>query len=125
MSFKPSLQDFHAKALSDYGIDDIWPESVLKAAKIASDKLTEDKDYLEEFPFVTIDGEDAKDFDDAISIERLEKIQSQLNDMFHDNFEKMSAGYIVEPLKRYVNSTKPNNIAEGAGGKASQRIKGN
>ena len=66
MSFKPSLQDFHAKALSDYGIDDIWPESVLKAAKIASDKLTEDKDYLEEFPFVTIDGEDAKDFDDAI-----------------------------------------------------------
>tara|TARA_X000001036_G_scaffold329251_1_gene307915 strand:+ start:1751 stop:3217 length:1467 start_codon:yes stop_codon:yes gene_type:complete len=66
LSFKPSLQDFHAKALSDYGIDDIWPESVLKAAKIASDKLTEDKDYLEEFPFVTIDGEDAKDFDDAI-----------------------------------------------------------
>ena len=66
MSFKPNLQDFHAKALSDYGIDDIWPESVLKAAKIASDKLTEDKDYLEEFPFVTIDGEDAKDFDDAI-----------------------------------------------------------
>ena len=66
MSFKPSLQDFHAKALSDYGIDDIWPESVLKAVKIASDKLTEDKDYLEEFPFVTIDGEDAKDFDDAI-----------------------------------------------------------
>lgn len=66
MSFKPSLQDFHAKALSDYGIDDIWPESVLKAAKIASDKLTEDKDYLEELPFVTIDGEDAKDFDDAI-----------------------------------------------------------
>ena len=66
MSFKPSLQDFHAKALSDYGIDDIWPESVLKAAKIASDKLTKDKDYLEEFPFVTIDGEDAKDFDDAI-----------------------------------------------------------
>lgn len=66
MSFKPTLQDFHAKALSDYGIDDIWPESVLKAAKIANDKLTEDKDYLEEFPFVTIDGEDAKDFDDAI-----------------------------------------------------------
>ena len=66
MSFKPSLQDFHTKALSDYGIDDIWPESVLKAAKIASDKLTKDKDYLEELPFVTIDGEDAKDFDDAI-----------------------------------------------------------
>ena len=66
MSFKPTLQDFHAKALSDYGIDDIWPEPVLKAAKIASEELTQDKDYLEEFPFVTIDGEDAKDFDDAI-----------------------------------------------------------
>lgn len=66
MSFIPTIREFHTKALSDYGIDDAWPEAVLKATKIAKDQLTEEKDYLEQFPFVTIDGEDAKDFDDAI-----------------------------------------------------------
>ena len=28
-----TLQDFHAKALTDYGINDLWPEAVLKEAK--------------------------------------------------------------------------------------------
>lgn len=66
LSYQPTLQDFHSKALSDYGIEDVWPEAALKAAKIASEQLTDQKDYLEDFPFITIDGEDAKDFDDAI-----------------------------------------------------------
>ena len=28
-----TLQDFHAKALADYGIADLWPEAVLKRSK--------------------------------------------------------------------------------------------
>jgi len=51
LSFKPTLQDFHAKALSDYGIEDIWPEPVLKAAKIAQVKnLTQDKELSGRIP---------------------------------------------------------------------------
>ena len=64
-----TLQDFHAKALADYGINDCWPEAVLKEAKTKKENISKEKDVLETFPFVTIDGEDAKDFDDAIFCE--------------------------------------------------------
>ena len=63
------LQDFHAKALTDYGINDFWPEVVQKEVKNKKDNITKETDVLETFPFVTIDGEDAKDFDDAIFCE--------------------------------------------------------
>ena len=64
-----TLQDFHDKALADYGIADLWPEAVLKEAKTKKEHITKEIDALETFPFVTIDGEDAKDFDDAIFCE--------------------------------------------------------
>ena len=64
-----TLQDFHAKALTDYGINDFWPEVVQKEVKNKKDNITKETDVLETFPFVTIDGEDAKDFDDAIFCE--------------------------------------------------------
>ena len=64
-----ALQDFHAKALTDYGINDFWPEVVQKEVKNKKDNITKETDVLETFPFVTIDGEDAKDFDDAIFCE--------------------------------------------------------
>ena len=34
MSSPNTLQDFHNKALVDYGITDSWPEAVLKEAKV-------------------------------------------------------------------------------------------
>ena len=54
--------------LPGYGID-LWPEAVLKEAKTKKEHITKEIDALETFPFVTIDGEDAKDFDDAIFCE--------------------------------------------------------
>ena len=50
-----TLQDFHAKALADYGINDCWPEAVLKEAKTKEEHLAKEIDVLETFPFVTID----------------------------------------------------------------------
>ena len=69
MSSPITLQDFHAKALADYGINTSWPEAILKEAKNKEEHLTKETDVLETLPFVTIDGEDAKDFDDAIFCE--------------------------------------------------------
>ena len=66
MSSPNALQDFHTKALEDFGITAFWPEAVLKEAKVKKENIAKEKDILETFPFVTIDGEDAKDFDDAI-----------------------------------------------------------
>ena len=63
---KYQLSDYHQKALNDYGLDDTWPDGVLINAKKIEDQFLDDKHRLEDFPFVTIDGEDAKDFDDAI-----------------------------------------------------------
>ena len=55
MSSPITLQDFHAKALADYGIADLWPEDVLKEAKTKKEYITKEIDDLETFPFVTID----------------------------------------------------------------------
>jgi len=66
LSSEVTILDFHKKALADYKIIDSWPEDVLKEAKISNDNFQKKEDSLEDLPFVTIDGEDAKDFDDAI-----------------------------------------------------------
>ena len=61
-----TISDYHSKAINDYGLSAIWPEKVLIESKVIEDKFTDDIHELENFPFITIDGEDAKDFDDAI-----------------------------------------------------------
>ncbi|MBI6795985.1 ribonuclease R [Pseudomonas syringae pv. syringae] len=60
-------------ALRTYDIPHVWPEAVLKeAAKLKPEVEEKDKEHrvdLRHLPFVTIDGEDARDFDDAVYCE--------------------------------------------------------
>lgn len=62
-------------AIRSHGIPHVWPEDVLKEAAALADEPTEsDKEGridLRELPFVTIDGEDARDFDDAVYCEQV------------------------------------------------------
>jgi len=60
-------------AIRSHGIPWEWPEDVLaEAAALEEEPLAADKKHrvdLRKLPFVTIDGEDAKDFDDAVYCE--------------------------------------------------------
>ncbi len=61
-------------AIRNYDIPHVWPDDVLVAAKKFTGELVK-KDYahrvdLRQTPLVTIDGEDAKDFDDAVFCEK-------------------------------------------------------
>ena len=57
-------------AMRSYDLPHEWPEAVLREAKKLKPEVSEkDKEKrldLRELPFVTIDGEDARDFDDAV-----------------------------------------------------------
>ncbi len=61
-------------ALRSYDIPHVWPEAVLKeAGKLKPQVEEKDKEQridLRHLPFVTIDGEDARDFDDAVYCEK-------------------------------------------------------
>ncbi len=61
-------------AIRSHGIPWEWPDEVLKeAAHLEAEPLEEDKKHrvdLRKLPFVTIDGEDARDFDDAVYCEK-------------------------------------------------------
>ncbi len=62
-------------ALRSFDIPHVWPEAVLKEAARLKPEV-EEKDKLKRvdlrhLPFVTIDGEDARDFDDAVYCEKL------------------------------------------------------
>ena len=61
-------------ALRSYDIPHVWPDAVLKeAAKLRPQVEEKDKEKridLRHLPFVTIDGEDARDFDDAVFCEK-------------------------------------------------------
>jgi ribonuclease R len=60
-------------ALRNYDIPHVWPDAVLKDARRFSSEVEEkDKEKrvdLRHLPFVTIDGADARDFDDAVYCE--------------------------------------------------------
>ena len=87
---KYQLSDYYQKALNDYGLDETWPDGILINAKKIQDQFLDDKHRLEDFPFVTIDGEDAKDFDDAIFC-------SQNDDGFHLKVAIADVSYYVKP----------------------------
>ena len=61
-------------ALRSYDLPHIWPEAVVKEAhKLKPEVEEKDKEKridLRHLPFVTIDGEDARDFDDAVYCEK-------------------------------------------------------
>jgi ribonuclease R len=61
-------------ALRSYDIPHVWPEAVVKEARKLKPQVEEkDKENrvdLRHLPFVTIDGEDARDFDDAVYCEK-------------------------------------------------------
>ncbi len=61
-------------AIRSHGIPHQWPEAVLKeAGALADEPSAADKKQrvdLRDLPFVTIDGEDARDFDDAVYCEK-------------------------------------------------------
>lgn len=62
-------------AIRSHGIPWEWPDEVLaEAASLEAEPLDEDKQHridLRKLPFVTIDGEDARDFDDAVYCEEV------------------------------------------------------
>ncbi|HAG61356.1 MAG TPA: ribonuclease R, partial [Coxiellaceae bacterium] len=64
-------------ALRSHSIPFEWPEDALKEAQSLSLSLSEaeraDRLDLRELPFYTIDGEDARDFDDAVFCQRTEQ----------------------------------------------------
>ncbi len=61
-------------ALRSHDIPHEWPESVLKAIKKFTPEVAEQdklhRSDLRHVPFVTIDGEDARDFDDAVYVSK-------------------------------------------------------
>lgn len=66
-------------ALRSYDIPHVWPEAVEKEARklksFVEEKHKENRVDLRQLPFVTIDGEDARDFDDAVYAEPLGKLK--------------------------------------------------
>lgn len=61
-------------AIQAHGIPSVWPEAVIaEAARLSHEVEEGDKLHrvdVRHLPFVTIDGEDARDFDDAVLCER-------------------------------------------------------
>ena len=61
-------------AIRSHGLSHIWPKNVEKEVaripKQVGPRDAEDRFDLRDIPFVTIDGEDAKDFDDAVFAHR-------------------------------------------------------
>lgn len=93
-------------AIFAHGISATWPEAVLtEVAKISQHVSEEDRKGridLRDLPFVTIDGEDAKDFDDAVYCYRKPKGGYQLYVAIADvsHYVKEGSALDIEAAKR-------------------------
>jgi ribonuclease R len=92
-------------AIQSHGIPHIWPDSVTaEAATIAPEVREEDKYHrvdVRRLPFVTIDGEDARDFDDAVLCERRKggwRLYVAIADVSH--YVKINSALDVEARQR-------------------------
>ena len=93
-------------ALRSYDLPHVWPEAVEQEAAKLSPQV-QDKDKLKRvdmrhLPFVTIDGEDARDFDDAVYAEGIKgegwKLYVAIADVSH--YVKVGSALDVEALNR-------------------------
>ena len=69
-----ALNTFIVKAVLEHELPNVWPDAVKRSIKSIPDKVAADERKgrvdLRQLPLVTIDGEDAKDFDDAVYCEK-------------------------------------------------------
>lgn len=96
--------------LRNYGFEENFPEEVLQAADKIKYVAVERKD-IRELLTITIDGEDAKDFDDAISVEKTQngyKLYVHIADVSH----YVDIGGIIdrEALKRATSVYFPESV---------------
>lgn len=93
-------------AMRSYDLPHEWPEAVLREAKKLKPEVSEkDKEKrldLRELPFVTIDGEDARDFDDAVYAEAIKgggwRLFVAIADVSH--YVKVGSALDEEAVKR-------------------------
>ncbi len=93
-------------AMRSYDLPHEWPEAVLREAKRLKPEVSEkDKEKrldLRELPFVTIDGEDARDFDDAVYAEAIKgggwRLFVAIADVSH--YVKVGSALDEEAVKR-------------------------
>lgn len=114
-------------AINNYGIPVKWPDEVLNNIDSIGDSVSDkDKKFridLRHLPFVTIDGEDARDFDDAVycepESEGLRKLYVAIADVSH--YVSVSTALDQEANKRgnsvyfpqYVVPMLPEEISNG------------
>ena len=69
-----ALNTFIVKAVLEHELPNVWPDAVKRSIKSIPDKVAaaerKGRVDLRQLPLVTIDGEDAKDFDDAVYCEK-------------------------------------------------------
>ncbi len=87
-------------AIRGYGIPHVWPDSVLEAVNQLKPSLNEtdkaERIDLRALPLVTIDGTDAKDFDDAVHCCREENGQWRLWVAIADVSHYVKAGNVLD-----------------------------
>lgn len=76
-NIKFSLSEEIQKIIKTYNLNDEWNQNIIKDVTKLKDKKikksSSKRKNLKKLPFVTIDGNDAKDFDDAVYCEKVEK----------------------------------------------------
>ena len=98
---KPGENDTEMHAiLAEFDLPYQFPEKVNEAAELISDKITDEEIALRrdfrEIPTFTIDPHDAKDFDDALSLKKLENDNWEIGVHIADVTHYVKKGSIIE-----------------------------